>query len=146
MTSRWTEDDLAKFQKNSGRAGVAPGLGKSKLVPRRVAKPSKFKNVRTSVDGILFDSKLEARRYGELKILKATNHIEWFLMQVPIHCGGGVFYKVDFQIKWRTTLLVEPRVTFEDCTGADMQRKTNKLKQVKAMWGIDVELLRGASK
>ena len=143
--SRWTEKDLAKFEKQSGRT-VAPGLGKSKLVPRREVKPSKYKNVRVTVDGIKFDSKGEAKRYGALKILKATGKVDWFLMQCPIHCGGGVFYKVDFQIKWRTTMLVEPRITFEDFTGPDLQVKTNKLKQVKAIWGIDVELVRAASK
>jgi hypothetical protein len=145
MSRRLTEEDLAKFQRNSGRT-VAPGLGKSKLVPRREVKPSKFKNVRTVIDGIKFDSKAEAKRYGELKTLKAVGQVEWFLMQVPIHCGGGVFYRLDFMIKWRTTILVEPRITFEDVTGADMQRKANKLKQIKAMWGIDVELVRAGNK
>ena len=143
--SRWTEKDLSKFEKHSGRT-VAPGLGKSKLVPRREVKPSKYKNVRVTVDGIKFDSKGEAKRYGELKILKATGKVEWFLMQVPISCGGGVFYQADFMIKWRTTMLVEPRITFEDFTGPDLKVKTNKLKQVKALWGIDVELVRAPGK
>jgi hypothetical protein len=143
--SRWTEKDLAKFEKQSGRT-VAPGLGKSKLVPRRTPKPSKYKSVRTHIDGILFHSKLESKRYMELKVLKATNHIEWFLMQVPISCGGGVFYRADFMIKWRTSLLVEPRITFEDCKGVDTPASINKRKQVKALWGIDVELVRAASK
>jgi hypothetical protein len=143
--SRWTEKDLSKFEKHSGRT-VAPGLGKSKLVPRRTPKPSKYSNVRVTVDGIKFHSKLEAKRYGELKILKATNHIEWFLMQVPISCGGGVTYLVDFMIKWRTSLLVEPRITFEDCKGVDTRASSNKRKQVKAIWGIDVELVRAGSK
>jgi hypothetical protein len=143
--SRWTEKDLSKFEKHSGRT-VAPGLGKSKLVPRREVKPSKYKNVRVTVDGIKFDSKGEAKRYGELKILKATGNVEWFLMQVPISCGGGVFYQADFMIKWRTTMLVEPRITFEDFTGPDLKVKTNKLKQVKALWGIDVELVRAPGK
>lgn len=31
-------------------------------------RPSKLRNVRTVVDGITFDSLLEAKRYGELKI------------------------------------------------------------------------------
>jgi hypothetical protein len=143
--ARFTEADLAKFEKHSGRT-VAPGLGKSKLVPRRTPKPSKYSNVRVTVDGIKFHSKLEARRYGELKILKATNHIEWFLMQVPISCGGGVFYRADFMIKWRTSLLVEPRITFEDCKGVDTPASINKRKQVKALWGIDVELVRAPGK
>lgn len=135
--SRWTEQDLAKFQRNSGRkpAGSVPAK----------KKRSKFHNKRVREDGILFDSLLELERYRELKLLKAGNQIEWFFVHVPIHCGGGVFYEVDFLIKWRTSLLVEPRITFEDTHGPDTQAKANKLKQIQALWGIEVTLLRDAA-
>src|SRR5690606_369436 len=38
-------------------------------------KPSKYRNVRTTVDGITFDSKREAERYGELKTMEAAGVI-----------------------------------------------------------------------
>ena len=79
-TMRVTEKELAGFQKNSGR--LAKDEGKE-------PKKRKYANVRTQVDGIWFDSKLEARRYGELKMLKAAGQVEYFLMQVPFHLPGG---------------------------------------------------------
>jgi hypothetical protein len=40
---------------------------------------SKFHAKRTQVDGIWFDSKAEAGRYGELKLLERAGEIEDFL-------------------------------------------------------------------
>jgi len=131
--SRWTEADLAKFKQNSGRATPAK-------------KPSKYKNVRTSVDGWVFDSKLEANRYKDLKLLRQGGQIEYFLRQVPFHLPGGVIFRVDFMIKWRTTLLVEDRITFEDAHGPDTDAKTNKIKQVKELYGVEVTLVRAAGR
>ncbi len=36
---------------------------------------SKYRNIRVSIDGILFDSKAEAKRYGELKLLERAGEI-----------------------------------------------------------------------
>lgn len=36
---------------------------------------SKYRNVRTTVDGITFASKAEAKRYGELKLLERAKEI-----------------------------------------------------------------------
>ena len=135
--TRFTEQDLAKFQANSGRKVAASTPAK---------KPPKYRNKAVTVDGIRFDSKLEANRYNELCMLKATGHIEWFLRQVPIPCGGGVTYRADFMIKWRTTMLMPAHVTFEDTTGVETQTKKNKLKQVKALHNIDVILVKAAGK
>lgn len=40
------------------------------------AKPSKYKNVKTVVDGITFDSKKEAARYSELKLMEKAGLIQ----------------------------------------------------------------------
>jgi glycyl-tRNA synthetase (class II) len=135
--TRFTEADLAKFQANSGRK--MPASTPSKKTP-------KYRNKPVTVDGIRFDSKLEANRFNELCMLKASGHIEWFLRQVPIDCGGGVIYRADFMIKWRTTMLMPANVTFEDTTGVMTQAKTNKIKQVKALHGIDVIIVKAPSK
>jgi len=42
----------------------------------------KFKNVKVEVDGMKFDSKTEARRYGELKLLQQAKEISGLEMQV----------------------------------------------------------------
>src|SRR6185295_14364812 len=45
-------------------------------------KPSKYKNVKTEVDGIKFDSKKEAKRWQELKLLEAAGEITDLKRQV----------------------------------------------------------------
>ena len=47
---------------------------------RRYAK-SKYGNIKTEVDGIKFDSKKEANRYQELKLLKRAGEIEKLKLQ-----------------------------------------------------------------
>ena len=41
-------------------------------------KGNKYNAKRTEVDGIWFDSKLEAERYIELKLLQAQREVVWF--------------------------------------------------------------------
>lgn len=46
-----------------------------------MTRTNKYNAVRKDVDGITFDSKAEARRYGELKLLKQAGEIRWFNRQ-----------------------------------------------------------------
>lgn len=46
-------------------------------------RKSKYGSNKKEVDGILFDSEKEAKRYGELKILLKIGEIELLEMQVP---------------------------------------------------------------
>jgi hypothetical protein len=71
-------------------------------------KPSKMRNIKTEVDGIIFDSQKEANHYRLLKMKKKEGFIIDFLMQVPfiIHEGywkgnervKPVWYKADFYV------------------------------------------------
>jgi hypothetical protein len=61
-------------------------------------KPNKYHNHPTTVDGIRFDSKREARYYEQLKIRKAMGEVAYFLRQVPIHLPGGTKLVIDFQV------------------------------------------------
>ena len=42
---------------------------------------NKYNAIKTTVDGITFDSKAEAQRYNELKLLKQGGAIQWFNRQ-----------------------------------------------------------------
>ena len=44
---------------------------------------SKYKNVKTTLDGITFDSKKEATRYAELMLLQGSGLIQNLRLQVP---------------------------------------------------------------
>lgn len=44
---------------------------------------------RTTVEGITFDSKREAKRYGELRLLERAGRIRDLRLQVPFDLQGG---------------------------------------------------------
>lgn len=52
-------------------------------VMRQSVRRSKYRSIKTTVDGITFDSKKEAKRYQELKLLQRANKIEDLRLQVP---------------------------------------------------------------
>jgi hypothetical protein len=62
------------------------------------AKPNKYHNHPTTVDGIRFDSKREARYYEQLKIRVAIGEVAYFLRQVAVHLPGGTRLVVDFLV------------------------------------------------
>ena len=82
------------------------------------SKPTthKFGAVATISDNIKFSSKLEARRYEELKALQASGVILGFLRQVPFHLGSETVYRLDFQVFW-----ADGRVSFEDVKGRETE-------------------------
>ena len=63
---------------------------------------SKFHAKKTTIDGITFASKKEAKRYQELKYLERINEIEDLKMQVPFvlidksNYGRAIKYVADF--------------------------------------------------
>lgn len=50
---------------------------------KKIKKPKKYHNNKTELDGILFDSKKEAERYAELKMLQDYGQIHDLMLQVP---------------------------------------------------------------
>ena len=48
-----------------------------------ISRGSKFGNRKTEVDGITFDSKREARRYAELRLMEKAGEISGLQTQVP---------------------------------------------------------------
>lgn len=77
----------------------AQGKGAPRELAMKPEKaPNKYHNHPTTVDGIRFDSKKEARYYEQLKILMATGDVRYWLRQVPLHLPGGSKYVVDFVV------------------------------------------------
>ncbi len=105
---------------------------------------SKYRNVKTVVDGIRFDSKKEARRYQELKLLEKAGEISHLELQPIVHVviggvklvfdsGRRVTYKCDFRYFDERC----KRYILEDTKG--FRTHTYKLKKamVRAM-GIEI--------
>ena len=88
-------------------------------------KPSKYRNVRVEVDGHAFDSKAEARRYGELKLMADADEIMGFGRQPSFVLPGGIRYRPDFIVCGN-----DGAVWVEDVKG--METQAFKLK--KKLW------------
>lgn len=119
---RWTEEQLAAHRRQSVAAKP---------------KKSKFQNIRcTSHDGIKFHSKLERDYYEQLNLRWKAGDVLWFTRQVPFWLEGGVKIILDFMV------VTEKGVEFVDTKGFLTAAAKNKLKQLKARYGIEVTLAR----
>lgn len=127
---RWSEDQLAAYE------GRHAGCLGPESQPRKAAG-SKYRNTKTVVDGITFDSKLEARYYEQLKLRKAAGEVKWFLRQVTFELEGRVRYRADFLV-----VLTAGGTDVIDCKGFDTRSSINKRKQVLERYGVEVQLVR----
>jgi len=77
----------------TGRTAKLPG----DLRLPALSKKSKYHNTRVQVDGIWFDSKAEAKRYGELKLLEQAGKIWNFRVHPVYRMTAGIKYIGDFE-------------------------------------------------
>jgi hypothetical protein len=99
----------------------------------RMTNRSKYRAKRTVVDGINFDSKKEAKRYMDLKSLRESGEVAWFLMQVPFRLPGNTTYRADFLVFWK-----DGRVTVEDVKGFRTEVYKLKKRQVEDLYPITI--------
>jgi hypothetical protein len=114
---------------------------------RRGLKANKFGAKTIVEDGMRFESKLEARRYLYWKNLWQMKAIAWFTRQVPFYLPGGIIWRADFLVVWDQ--YAAPRhtgddelVTVEDCKGVVTRVAINKIKQVEAIYGFKVQIIK----
>jgi hypothetical protein len=100
---------------------------------------SKYGSVKTELDGITFDSKAEAKRYAELKILARGGLISDLKLQpkFPLEVNGLVVatYIADFSYRAGTQGLVIEDVKSE-ATKTPVYNLKKKL--MKALHGIEI--------
>jgi hypothetical protein len=98
---------------------------------------SKYRNVKIRVDGILFDSKREAARYGELKLLETSGEISDLELQPGFICyvnGKRICkYFADFGYKNKGGQRV-----IEDAKAIRTAVYQLKKRLVKALHGVDI--------
>ncbi len=101
---------------------------------------SKFGNIRVKIDGFTFDSKMEARRYQELKLLEKAGKIHSIEVhrRFPLEFNGVhiCIYESDFCYWMRTTN--GTRYIVEDVKGHRTDVFKLKKKLMKAIHGLDV--------
>lgn len=112
----------------------------------RRASSSKYRNIKTVVDGHVFASGREARRYSELRLLERAKKISHLVLQPPFECiVRGVHvctYIADFQY----VILGDKdypcgMIVTEDVKGYDTPISRLKRKLVKACRGISVKVI-----
>ncbi len=124
---RWTEDEYLEYVRKNDKL---PGKGLI-LTP---VKKQKYNNNRVRVDGILFDSKLEADKYLDLKLQLKAGTIKGFCRQPEFVLQEGfaatrpITYRPDF-------IVFHSDGTYEiiDTKGFETQefKRTRKLFQAK---------------
>lgn len=97
----------------------------------------KFNAKPTTINGIRFDSKKEAKYYTELLIRRdQLKEIIFFLRQVPFHLPGGVKYIVDF-----VEFHADGTVHFFDVKGMKTKDFIMKKKMVEDLYPVTIELV-----
>lgn len=91
MKARFTISQLEQLQKD----GKIRGFELTAPEPKK--KRSKYGNKKIEVDGILFDSKKEAARYTDLKLLLKAGEIGLLERQVVYQLGKIAKYIADFK-------------------------------------------------
>lgn len=98
---------------------------------------SKYRNVKVRVDGILFDSKREAGRYGELKLLEKAGEITDLELQPEflIYVGGIRIckYFADFGYKNK-----DGERVIEDAKAIRTKEYQLKKRLVRALHGVEI--------
>lgn len=98
---------------------------------------AKYRNIKTVVDGIKFDSKKEAKRYGELKIMQKARLIEYLRLQVPYSFKVNQIlickYVADFEY------MVKGKLIVEDVKGFRTREYQIKKKLMLAIHGIEIK-------
>jgi len=112
---------------------------------------NKYGAVRTKVDGIKFDSKAEARRYGELKLLERGGYIRelkihpsypihyprYRLEQIPEDC---FICTVELDFSYFDNK--DGQYHHEDVKGRDNRLSMLKRKLVEVRYNIKVEIIK----
>jgi hypothetical protein len=115
-------------------------------------KPRKYRNVPTLVDGIKFASKLEAKRWGELKLLERAGEIRALQRQVryALMCGDKPIlmkskrYPNGRHVKYVADFVYQNRDynwTLEDTKGCENETYPLKRAIMQAM-GYEIQEIR----
>lgn len=97
---------------------------------------TKYRAVKTVVDGINFDSKKEAAYYVKLKLDVAAGHVLYFLRQVPFHLAKGVTYRCDFMV-----VDSDGKVEFIDLKGVMTPCSKIKIKLTEEKYPVNIRII-----
>lgn len=96
---------------------------------------NKYGNKKVTVDGIEFDSRKEANRYRELRLMQRAGKIVGLRLQVPFELIPNQYETVTVQLKTKTKQvdkLVERKIEYiADFVYTDLETKQTVVEDVK---------------
>lgn len=116
--------------------GHKPKTSKTSL---KQAKKSKYRAVKAEINGIMFDSKHEAARYQELRLLERAGEINSLRLQVPYELiekskyGRSIKYVADFVYNRNGLTVVE------DAKGVRTPVYRLKKRMIAEKYGIEIK-------
>lgn len=120
------------------RAGLIRGYGQVEVINN--PKKPKFGNIKTEIDGIVFDSSKEANRYIQLRYLQMSGEISILELQVSydldVNGDKVAAYVCDFRYKKNGETVVED-VKSNHTRKLPVYRLKKKL--MKSIYGIDIK-------
>lgn len=101
-------------------------------------KQSKYRAVRTTIDGVTFASKREAKRFCELKAMQQAGEISDLELQpvFPIKVNGVLACKYVADFRYRKH--AQTTIVVEDVKGMKTPVYRLKKKLVEAIYGIEI--------
>ena len=136
-----TAGDAVRLSGSESGSGAAGGVGGGNGAAKRSVK-SKYRNVKTVLDGITFDSKAEARRYAQLKIQEMAGEITELTLQPVYELAPAVViegrkrpairYKADFEYMRGSHIVIE------DVKG--VATPVYRIKRHLMMWVLGLEI------
>lgn len=134
MTRRLMSDaDVARHN------AKVKGYGREEIDTLVAGKKNKYGNTKVMLDGLRFDSKREADRYAELKLLRDAGEITGLRIQPHLPCDVNGMHVCTYIADFAYVKRGDSRETFEDAKGHRTALYILKKKLVKACHGIDVE-------
>lgn len=103
--------------------------------------PNKYRNIPTMIDGLAFDSKKEAARYQELKLLQHAGEIGAILLQPVFPIKVNDVFICSYYADFSYPVLASGAVIYEDVK-SEITRKDKayriKKKLVEAIYGVTI--------
>jgi hypothetical protein len=142
MKPRFTIEQLQKLQKEGKIRGFKVGdinVADLSETPAVKGKQSKYRNKKTEINGIVFDSEKEANRYRQLLWMLKAGVIGLLQLQVPYELNEGgthsLLYIADFVYVERKT----GKTIVEDVKGWRTQEYKKKRRLMKKVHGIVIK-------
>ncbi len=141
----WQSGDIDNLKyKGFKTKATNEGTQKREIMPTVERKVAKYGNTKTDVDGIKFDSKLEARRYTELKYMQMAGEITELELQPEYEFSiNGVLvckYRADFAYIRANVRVVE------DAKGVKTPEYIIKKKLMRAVYNIEIKEIYASKK